>query len=78
MHGNVWERCQDRWADDDEDAKAVHPEAYDPIRPGSRCRVRRGGSFRLSARFARSAYRLRYVPGICIDDLGFRPARTSP
>jgi len=45
LHGNVFEWCQDRWPDDDSDAQAVHPRAYDPVSAGSRYRVYRGGGY---------------------------------
>ncbi|MDP2786755.1 MAG: SUMF1/EgtB/PvdO family nonheme iron enzyme [Pseudomonadota bacterium] len=41
-------------------------------------RVNRGGSWFLTADFARAAYRFRFEPAYRDDLLGFRPARTLP
>jgi hypothetical protein len=74
MHGNVWEWCQDHWHGDYQGAPG-DGSAWEG--GGSESRVNRGGSFRIIARCARSAY-LRAHPELRLDDLGFRPARPLP
>ena len=70
MHGNVWEWCRD-WFGDYSDEIAI-----DPAGPSEgRSRVCRGGSWDDDARNCRSALRLRFVPGILYDWLGFRLSR---
>ncbi len=68
MHGNVFEWCQDYWAD-------AYPkdEARDPAGPASgAARVVRGGGFGFVANCCRSAYRSGDGPGDRGNDLGFR------
>lgn len=77
MHGNVFEWCQDSWAEDNEQAYSAHPAAYEPILPGSSLRVGRGGGFASGASFARSAYRVRFRPSRRWNVQGFRPARST-
>ncbi|MEM7310651.1 MAG: SUMF1/EgtB/PvdO family nonheme iron enzyme [Planctomycetota bacterium] len=72
MHGNVFEWCQDSWHEDYEGAPSDGSAWEDS---GSEGRVIRGGSFGLTARYARSAYRDYRPPSFRNDYVGFRPAR---
>ena len=72
MHGGVYEWCQDWYG--------AYPSgsATDPTGATSGSfRVYRGGSWFLSARFCRSAYRFRHAPGDRFSVLGFRVLRSS-
>ncbi len=72
MHGNLWEWCWD-W-----DGAYPSGPVTDPVGPpkGS-SRVDRGGSWDLVAADCQSAYRLRNVPSIRYDSIGFRLALSS-
>lgn len=59
LHGGVWEWTWSVYSGED------------PGNPGA-SRVVRGGSFGFTARFARSAFRGRYHPGVRASLLGFR------
>jgi formylglycine-generating enzyme required for sulfatase activity len=70
MHGNVWEWCQDRFAN-----YPVEP-VIDPKGPESGVsRVLRGGSWFNYGRYCRSAHRFRSVPSHRYYSFGFRLAR---
>jgi len=73
MHGNVWEWCADRFA---EDYYRASP-ADDPNGPDSRVfRVLRGGAWYLQPWVLRSARRDSYPPRDRFHGYGFRVART--
>ena len=75
MHGNVWEWVQD-WYGPYPDSLEMN---IDPVGPRSGSnRVVRGGSWRHSARFARSAHRDRHHPDFRYNYVGFRLVRTYP
>ena len=68
MLGNVWEWCRDGLR------TYENREEIDPVGPAgaSAKRVIRGGSWSDDARFVRTAYRSRILPGYRIDYVGFR------
>jgi formylglycine-generating enzyme required for sulfatase activity len=76
MHGNVWEWCRDAYGQYD-----VEPREKDDLLrtpEGRSFRVIRGGSWRVAALFARSAFRGFVAPANRVVGLGFRPARHHP
>ncbi len=73
MHGNVWERCADRYG--------IYPTvaATDPVGPAvGSSRVLRGGSWLNAEDDARSAIRSRVEPAIGYVYLGFRLSLRPP
>ena len=73
VHGNVWEWCRDYYV-------AYRPGAQaDPQGPSEgRSRVVRGGSWRNTPAYCRSATRNHHAPGFSCDHLGFRVVRAVP
>jgi formylglycine-generating enzyme required for sulfatase activity len=76
MHGNVWEWVEDEWHDRYQGAPADGSAWIDKAGAGA-SRVLRGGSWIINARFARSAYRCAYDPGLRNFNYGFRCARVQ-
>jgi formylglycine-generating enzyme required for sulfatase activity len=72
MHGNVWEWCSD-WYGDYSSGSVTDPRGAS----SGTYRVRRGGSWILTARNCRSASRFGYDPGLRFNLLGFRLALSS-
>jgi formylglycine-generating enzyme required for sulfatase activity len=75
MHGNVHEWCQD-WFDAKWYAAASGDDPHGP--PTGSIRASRGGSWRTSAFFTRSAYRGGGRPSGAVNHLGFRVVRQLP
>jgi formylglycine-generating enzyme required for sulfatase activity len=72
IHGNVWEWVQNWYG------KYTGSTAVDPAGPSSGSdRVYRGGSWRYTLRFCRSAFRYYDVPGFRLDNVGFRLLRVA-
>jgi serine/threonine-protein kinase len=69
--GNVWEWCEDWFAEYTADSVS-NPHGA----PGGSLRVIRGGGWGYGAGHCRSAYRFRGEPSVRGDDLGFRLARS--
>jgi len=66
MYGNAWEWCRDIYVD-------AAPGGKNPsVSAGGSGRVFRGGSWKMSGRFCRSAFRNGSNPDTATDDLGFR------
>ena len=74
MHGNVWEWCEDWYADK---LPGGSVSDFKGAASGS-LRVNRGGSWWNDAANCRSAFRIRFSPGNRYDDLGFRLCRDVP
>jgi formylglycine-generating enzyme required for sulfatase activity len=68
MSGNVWEWCQDSWANNVEQL----PQDGTPFTNSDSTRVLRGGSWNLNARICRSANRNRYRNNHSYYNRGFR------
>ena len=73
MHGNVWEWCQDCYADYDET-----PRDGSAYAAGSSLQVVRGGSWSTDSGDCRSAFRGMIGPGMRDSNFGFRPACSFP
>jgi formylglycine-generating enzyme required for sulfatase activity len=72
MHGNVWEWVQDWYG------KYASGTVVNPAGPSSGSdRVYRGGSWRYTVRFCRSAFRYYDAPGFRLDNVGFRLLRVA-
>ncbi len=72
VHGNVWEWCEDTWH---KNYKGAPADGSAWVDEASELRVRRGGSFALTAGSARSAFRGWAHPSRRWQGLGFRPAQ---
>jgi len=75
MHGNVWEWCSDAYRSDYQNLSPTDPENTGTA--GSN-RVVRGGGWRHSAQYCRSAYRSINNPGDGFNYFGFRVAVVVP
>ncbi len=78
MSGNVWEWVQDCWHEYYLNAP-TDGSAWDERNDGDcKRRVLRGGSSVYSAKYLRSAFRLRFNPGDRYSNVGFRLAKDLP
>ena len=80
MHGNVWEWCADggqRRYGTTAEGQAVEDPVQPPEQGPEAHRALRGGSWALSARIVRSAYRIAYPRDDRYRDIGFRLALRS-
>jgi len=75
MHGNVLDWCHNRNLAYGESREDVEDAG---IVKDSESRVLPGGSFDTLTRLVRSAYRSGVLPGVRLNDSGFRVARTYP
>ncbi len=73
VHGNVWEWCRD-WLGSY--SLGVRDGDGERSVSDSTTRVVRGGSFNYSAAAARSTNRTGYSPGLRVNSIGVRPARS--
>jgi formylglycine-generating enzyme required for sulfatase activity len=69
MHGNVWEWCEDSYGPYPQ-GDAIDSDPKGP--PSGEHRVLRGGSWRGTPGYCRSAYRLRDLPTFRHDRIGLR------
>ena len=76
MHGNVWEWVEDYWHDDYNDAPSDGSAWTSDCDIDRRLCVLRGGSWFITSRDLRSAYRIRYYASGRSYIFGFRIART--
>jgi len=72
MHCTVWEWCLDHWHDSYKGAPSDGSAWLTPSASEEEPRLLRGGSWSLSPRYCRSAYRSLNLPGIAYDLVGFR------
>ena len=72
VHGNVWEWCQDHWH---ETYHGAPNDGFSWLEPGSSSHVLRGGSWSNTARYLRSAQRIKAAWDLKRDNIGFRVCR---
>jgi formylglycine-generating enzyme required for sulfatase activity len=73
IYGNVWEWCQDYYAED----YFKSPPSQSPKGPETgKLKVLKGGAMDAQPQFNRSSYRYRLVPEYISYNIGFRIART--
>ncbi len=75
LHGNIWEWCQESMDELEKETRTSQINISRVI-TGERSRLVRGGSFFTQPVDVRSAYRYWDSPSLCLNNYGFRLART--